>query len=104
SVRGSLSMPVSIRDVEHVAGLARLSFSEEEKEKLAGELNEILHYMEQLNRLNTTHVDPLFQVVELSNALRDDVLRPSLPREDILRNAPAKTEQFFKVPKVLGER
>ncbi len=97
-------MSVSIRDVEHVANLARLSFTEEEKRKLAGELNEILNYMEQLNRLDTTHVDPLFQVVELSNALRDDVLKPSLPREKVLRNAPAKTEQFFKVPKVIGER
>ena len=97
-------MSVSIRDVEHVANLARLSFTEEEKRKLAGELNEILNYMEQLNRLDTTHVDPLFQVIELSNALRDDVLRPSLPREKVLRNAPAKTEQFFKVPKVIGER
>jgi aspartyl-tRNA(Asn)/glutamyl-tRNA(Gln) amidotransferase subunit C len=97
-------MAVSIRDVEHVAGLARLSFTGEEKEKLVGELNEILHYMEQLNRLDTTDVEPLSHVIELSNVLRDDVLRPSLPRENILRNAPAKTERFFKVPKVIGER
>jgi aspartyl-tRNA(Asn)/glutamyl-tRNA(Gln) amidotransferase subunit C len=97
-------MSVSIRDVEHVAGLAKLSFTPGEKKRLAEELNEILHYMEQLNRLDTTHVEPLSQIVELSNVLRNDVRQPSLPRESVLQNAPAKTEQLFKVPKVIGER
>ena len=97
-------MSVTIRDVEHVAALARLSFTEEEKERLAGELNEILRYMEQLNRLDTTGVEPLFRVVELSNVLREDTLKPSLSHEEALRNAPARTDQFFRVPKVIGER
>jgi aspartyl-tRNA(Asn)/glutamyl-tRNA(Gln) amidotransferase subunit C len=97
-------MSVSEQDVEHVASLARLSFSPQEKRKLAEELNEILRYMEQLNKLDTTHIEPLSQVVELSNVLRNDMLKPSLPRRSVLQNAPAKTEQFFKVPKVIGER
>ena len=97
-------MSVSEQDVEHVASLARLSFSPQEKRKLAEELNDILRYMEQLNKLDTTHIEPLSQVVELSNVLRNDVLKPSLPRRSVLQNAPAKTEQFFKVPKVIGER
>ena len=80
-------MSVSRHDVEHVAALARLSFSPEEITKLAEELNEILRYMEQLNSLDTAHVEPLSQVVELSNVLRDDTLKPSLPRESALRNA-----------------
>lgn len=97
-------MAVTIRDVEHVAMLARLSFSEEEKQKLARELNEILAYMEQLNSLDTANVEPLSQVIELNNVFRDDVTKPGLARDEALRNAPAKTEQFFKVPKVIGDR
>jgi aspartyl-tRNA(Asn)/glutamyl-tRNA(Gln) amidotransferase subunit C len=97
-------MAVTIKDVEHVAQLARLSFTEEEKEKLTAQLNEILQYMEQLNSLDTSHVEPLSHVIELQNVFREDILKPCLTREEALRNAPAKTEKFFKVPKVIGER
>ncbi len=97
-------MSVTIKDVEHVAALARLSFSEEEKQKLTAQLNEILRYMEQLNQLDTSNVEPLSPVIELKNVFREDVLRPSVPREEALKNAPAKTEEFFKVPKVIGDR
>jgi aspartyl-tRNA(Asn)/glutamyl-tRNA(Gln) amidotransferase subunit C len=97
-------MSVSIRDVEHMAALARLSFTDEEKAKLTGQLNDILQYMEQLNRLNTEAVEPLAHVIELSNVFRDDVVKPGIPRNEALRNAPAKTEKFFKVPKVIGDR
>jgi aspartyl-tRNA(Asn)/glutamyl-tRNA(Gln) amidotransferase subunit C len=96
-------MPVTVHDVEHVAALARLSFSEEEKHKLTAQLNEILRYMEQLNTLDTSDVEPLSHVIELQNVFRQDVLRPSLPREEALKNAPAHTEEFFKVPKVIGD-
>jgi aspartyl-tRNA(Asn)/glutamyl-tRNA(Gln) amidotransferase subunit C len=95
---------VTIKDVEHVAELARLSFTEEEKQKLTAQLNEILQYMEQLNSLDTSQVQPLSHVIELQNVFREDVLKPCLTREEALRNAPAKTEKFFKVPKAIGER
>jgi len=97
-------MSVTIHDVEHVAALARLSFTEEEKQKLTAQLNEILHYMELLNTLDTSNVEPLSHVIELQNVFRDDVPRPGLPREEALKNAPAHTEEFFKVPKVIGDR
>lgn len=97
-------MSVTIHDVEHVAALARLSFTEEEKQKLTAQLNEILRYMELLNTLDTSNVEPLSHVIELQNVFRDDVPRPSLPREEALKNAPAHTEEFFKVPKVIGDR
>jgi aspartyl-tRNA(Asn)/glutamyl-tRNA(Gln) amidotransferase subunit C len=97
-------MSVTIKDVEHVASLAKLSFSEEEKQKLAAQLNEILKYMDQLDQLDTSNVEPLSHVIELSNVFRKDELRPTLTQEEALRNAPAKTEKFFKVPKVIGER
>ena len=97
-------MSVTIKDVEHVASLARLSFSEEEKQRLTSQLNEILEYMEQLNQLDTTKVEPLSQVIELSNAFRPDELKPTLTQEEALKNAPSKTDKFFRVPKVIGDR
>jgi aspartyl-tRNA(Asn)/glutamyl-tRNA(Gln) amidotransferase subunit C len=97
-------MAISIQDVEHVAALAKLSFTEEEKRRLALELNEILTYMEQLNSLDTENVEPLAHVITLGNVFREDVQRPGLDREDALKNAPAKTEKFFRVPRVITER
>jgi aspartyl-tRNA(Asn)/glutamyl-tRNA(Gln) amidotransferase subunit C len=97
-------MAITIQDVEHVASLAKLSFTEEEKRKLALELNEILAYMEQLNSLDTERVEPLSHVIELGNVFREDDLRPGLDREEALRNAPARTDKFFRVPKVIGDR
>ena len=97
-------MSVTIKDVEHVSKLARLSFPDAEKEKLTHELNDILKYMEQLNSLDTSNIEPLSHVIELTNVFRDDEVKPGVTREEALKNAPAKSEQFFKVPKVIGER
>jgi len=97
-------MSVTIHDVEHVAALARLRFSDEEKQTLTAQLNTILDYMEQLNRLDTATVEPLAQVVDLSNVFRDDALLPGSTREEALKNAPARTDAFFRVPKVIGNR
>jgi aspartyl-tRNA(Asn)/glutamyl-tRNA(Gln) amidotransferase subunit C len=97
-------MPITIKDVEHVAALARLSFPEDEKRKLTSQLNDILTYMEQLNALDTREVEPLSHVIELGNVFRADELRPGLTREEALKNAPAATEKFFRVPKVIGDR
>jgi aspartyl-tRNA(Asn)/glutamyl-tRNA(Gln) amidotransferase subunit C len=97
-------MPVTKSDVEHVAMLARLQFTEEEKERLLHHLNDILRYMEQLNELDTTSVEPLAHVIGLSNAFREDVRAACLPREEALRNAPSHDGKFFTVPKVLGDR
>ena len=97
-------MSVTIKDVEHVAKLARLEFTDAEKEKFTHQLNDILAYMEKLNELDTSKVEPLAQVIELKNVFRDDTVRSSSPREEILKNAPDKNEEFFKVPKVISDR
>lgn len=97
-------MSVTIKDVEHVAKLARLEFSEQEKEKLTHQMNTILEYMEKLEKINTSNVEPLSHVIELSNVMREDEVKPSLTQEEVLKNAPDRTEQFFKVPKVIGDR
>ena len=97
-------MSVTLKDVDHIAKLARLEFNDEEKEKLTHQLNSILVYMEQLNKLDTDKVEPLSHVIDLDNVLREDVVKPGLSVEEALKNAPSKTESFFKVPKVIGDR
>jgi aspartyl-tRNA(Asn)/glutamyl-tRNA(Gln) amidotransferase subunit C len=97
-------MPVTIKDVEHIAKLANLEFTDEEKEKFTHQLNKILEYMEQLNKLDTTSVEPLSHIIELSNVFRADEVKKSISTEEALKNAPSKTEKFFKVPKVINEK
>lgn len=97
-------MAVTVKDVEHIARLAKLEFSEAEKETFTHQLNAILAYVEQLNKLDTTAVEPLSHVIDYGNVFREDVAQPGLPPSDALKNAPAKTEKFFKVPKVIGDR
>ncbi|HLX11513.1 MAG TPA: Asp-tRNA(Asn)/Glu-tRNA(Gln) amidotransferase subunit GatC [Bacteroidota bacterium] len=97
-------MAVTKNDVAHIAKLARLSFTEAEMEALTHHLNDILKYVEKLNTLDTSNVEPLSQVIDSTNVFRDDIVGPSLPREDALMNAPAHTDEFFRVPKVLGDK
>jgi len=97
-------MAVTIKDVEHIAKLAKLEFTDVEKEKFTHQMNQILEYVEQLNKLDTTNVEPLSHVIELSNVFRSDAVKQGVSTEEALKNAPSKTEQFFKVPKVIGEK
>lgn len=94
-------MSISIKDVEHVANLARLELSESEKEQFAGQLNAILKYAEKLNELDTENVAPTSHAFEISNVTREDVTKPSLPIEKVLLNAPDDEDDQIKVPAVL---
>lgn len=97
-------MAVSKEQVEHIAKLAKLKFTEAEKVKLQGELNKILEYIDQLNELDLENIEPLENInEELENVLREDIPVKCLTKEEALKNAPAKTENFFKVPKVLDK-
>jgi len=95
-------MSVTKKDVEYIATLARLSFSEDEKEKMTEELNSILHYVEKLNELDTEEVEPLNNMNERHNVLRPDEVVASIENSKALKNAPDSIERFFKVPKVIG--
>ncbi len=95
-------MAVTRKDVEHIAELARLKFTDEELNNFTGQLNEILAYVEKLNELDTENVEPLSHPVEGSNVFREDLVKPSITTEEALKNAPEKDEQFFHVPKVIG--
>ena len=94
-------MKITEEQVEHVARLARLAISEKEKELFTRQLGEILTYIEKLKELNTSKVDPTPHVLPMKNIFREDEVRPSLPREEILKNAPDRTEDFFRVPKII---
>ena len=93
---------LSRADVEHVAYLARLGMSPDELARLEGQLNHILEQYEKLAELDTDHIPPTAQTIELENILRDDVARPSLEPEAVLRNAPARDGDFVVVPAILG--
>ena len=96
-------MPALSRaDVEHVAYLARLGLTGEELTRLEGQLNHILEQYAKLAELDTEHIPPTAQTIELENILRDDVARDSLDPEDVLRNAPDRDGEFFVVPAILG--
>jgi len=88
-------------EVEYVAHLARLDFSEEEKAKFTSQLNDILMYMEMLNQVDTAGVEPVSHAISLQNAFRDDVVIESLSQELSLSNAPEARGPFFRVPKVI---
>ena len=95
---------LSRSDVEHVALLARLGLSEEELERLEGQLNHILDQYAILATVPTDHIAPTAQTIELENILRDDVARASLPSDVVLAMAPAREGEFIVVPAILGER
>jgi aspartyl-tRNA(Asn)/glutamyl-tRNA(Gln) amidotransferase subunit C len=95
-------MRLTIHDVEHVAALARLGLTPDEMERMRDQLSSILGHIEALNELDTAAISPTAQTITLTNVLRDDVVRPSMPREAVLSNAPRQTDGFFEVHTPLG--
>ncbi|QMV41024.1 Asp-tRNA(Asn)/Glu-tRNA(Gln) amidotransferase subunit GatC [Cohnella cholangitidis] len=94
-------MSITIKDVEHVANLARLELSDAEKEQFTGQLNAILKYADKLDQLDTDGIEPTSHVLPLANVMREDVVKPSWPIEKVLLNAPEEEDWQFKVPAVL---
>ena len=94
-------MKLSREQVEHIAQLARLALSEEEKALYQGQLSAILDYFERLQELDTEAIPPTATVLPLRSVMREDEPKPSSPREDILANAPAAEDGCFEVPAVL---
>ena len=89
--------------VKHVARLARLAVSEEEIETFTGQLGAVLHYADHLNAVDTTNVEPTSFVSPGHDPLRTDTEKPSLPREELLRNGPSVKNGYFAVPKVISQ-
>ena len=94
---------ISRPDVEHVARLARLALDDAELERMREQLNGILGYIDKLRALDTTGVEPTSHAVPLVNVMRDDATRPCLSPDEALANAPERSGQFFRVPKIIEE-
>lgn len=94
-------MKITKDKVTHVARLARLEFTEDATETFTSQLNDILLYMEMLNRVDTAGVAPMTHAVPRTNAFREDAVTPSLDRDLTLANAPDIRGDFFRVPKVI---
>jgi aspartyl-tRNA(Asn)/glutamyl-tRNA(Gln) amidotransferase subunit C len=94
---------ISRQDVEHVARLARLALGDADLERMREQLNGILTYIDKLRALDTAGVEPTSHAVPLVNVMRDDDNRPSLPQEQALANAPDRSGEFFRVPRIIED-
>ncbi len=94
-------MSVNTNDIKKIAQLARLHIPPEQYPAYAGQLSRILEYMDKLNELDTADTQPMYNSQDTSNVMRSDTVKPSLPREEALKNAPLSGNGFFRVPKVV---
>ncbi len=101
SRRGHPVAKITRAEVEHVARLGRLELSEGEMERMTAQLDAILGYMEKLNALDTSQVEPTTTVIPMVSVMREDIVRPSLDREEALANAPDRADAFFRVPRII---
>lgn len=96
-------MSISIDDVEKIAKLAKLKFTNPEKEKLAIQLADILNYVQKLNELDTENVEVSHHVLNIVNVMREDKTSECLTSEQATKNAPKTVNGFFSVPKVISQ-
>lgn len=94
-------MALTIKEVEYVALLARLTLNEDEKKEFADQLSLILDYANRLNDVNTDNVEPLAHILPLYNVFRQDTVGPGSPRDKILSNGPLLEDGQYKVPKII---
>jgi len=94
-------MEVNDALVDKLANLARLQFNDIEKENIKNDLQRMIQFVEKLNEVDTTGVEPLLHMSEEVNVLRDDEVKGSISRAEGLQNAPVHDGEFFKVPKVI---
>jgi len=94
-------MKINKTEVEYVAHLARLTLTDEELDRMTGQLDNILSYVDKLGELDTDQVTPTSHVFSVSNAFREDVVKESLSQDEALRNAPLEDGETFLVPKII---
>lgn len=92
---------ISKEDVCHIADLAKLEFSDEQLEKFTDEFAKIIEYVGQLKEVDTEGVEPTYNISAKIQPLREDVVIPSLPKEDVLKNAPEEQYGYFKLPRIM---
>ena len=91
---------ITIKDVEHVAKLARLELTEEEKELYTKQLGDVLKYVDQMNEVDTSNVEPMFHAIDFVNVMREDKVVYEQTKEALMANAPDEENGFFRVPKI----
>lgn len=94
-------MAINIKEVEHIALLARINITEEEKQEFAEQLSSILQYADKLNEIDTENTLPLYHILPICNVFRQDKVIESPPRDELSANAPEFQDGYFKVPKIL---
>ena len=94
-------MKLSLDEVRHIAQLSRLALSEDEAELYAPQLSKIIDYVEQLNNLDTSAIEPTSHIIPLNNVMADDIPVVSLSRLEALKNAPDTTGKFYRIPKII---
>lgn len=94
-------MKITTDKIEHVANLARLNLTPQEKEKFTSEMDDIISYMDKLNELDTSNIKPKEHVIPIKNVFRQDKIYESFDREKILKNVPSQESGCFKVPKIV---
>jgi len=94
---------LSKEEVEYIAELAKLALTDEEKERFQGQLSAILEYAERLQNLDTSDIPPTASVLPVTTVLREDVIQPSLPRDQLLANTDSKEDGMFRVDVVLED-
>ena len=94
---------ITRKEVEHVARLARLELTEEEKVRMTAQLDAILGYIETLSQLETSGVEPTTTVIPMVSVMREDAVRPSLKQDEALANAPDREDVFFQVPRIIED-
>ncbi len=94
-------MKITREQIEHVARLARLELTEQEKEMFTGQMDAILAYVDKLNELDTSDIVPTSHAVPMENAFREDAVTESFETDRALLNAPDRADNFFRVPKVI---
>lgn len=96
-------MAVDSKEVERIASLSKLEFSEEEKVSITEDMNRMLDFVQQLQQVDTTDVKPLIYMLEEEAVLREDKVVESITQKEALENAPESDTDFIKVPKVLNK-
>ncbi len=94
-------MKISAKDVEHVADLARLYITDEEKKALEGELSAIIDFADKLSEVDTEGIEPAAHAIHIQNVFRKDEIVPSYKREELIENAPDKQAGCFAVPRIV---
>lgn len=97
-------MVIDDKTLDNIASLARLEFVDDEKEHIKNDLTRMLNFIDQLNELDTSDVEPLIYLSDRINVLRDDEVKQDITQKEALKNAPMKDSDYFKVPKVIEGR